>query len=289
MKMIKTFSLLIMIVLIKAQTSNFIHHSQSMGLANATVTAINSNMASYTNPAVLALQEENLVNLTANMPYINYDFFKAGNLYGSYNVEDFGRIALTLDFFQVKNQDKILMAEHNYILSHAFQLMKDISTSLQFGYNLRVFYLEFNQFEGGIGTESTTKFLLDLAFHSEIYNRIYLAAFIKNIGNTKIGRFSNHELLREVQVGISYEPYDGLRTSIDMSKEVDNTPRYHFAAEMNVYDEKDTRFDLRIGTVSNPNQLSFGFGLRFGEFQLDYGFLSHIIDNSQSFSLIYFF
>ena len=289
MRMIKTFGILALFALINAQTSNFIHNSQSLGLANATTSIINSNMASYTNPAVLALQEENLINLTANMPYINYDFFKAGNLYGTYKTEEFGRVALTLDFFQVKNQNKILMAEHNYIISHAFQLMKDISTSLQFGYNLRVFYLEFNQFEGGLGTQSTTKFLIDLAFHSEIYDRIYIGAFIKNIGNSKVGVNSDHELLRELQVGLSYEPYDGLRTSIDMSKEVDNEPRYHFAAEMNVYNESNTRFDLRLGTVSNPNQIAAGFALRVENLQLDYGFLSHIIDNSQSFSLIYFF
>lgn len=268
-----------------AQTASYIHDARSLGMAGANVADIHSAMPAFTNPAVLTRQSDIRLHANATSPYSEFEIFQIGAIGFSYEMPKWGTVAVSAEFFNVEWDNHVLMQEASYALSHGFELMKDLSTSLSLGYNIRLFQLTYNNFEGTGATQETTEALFDFGIMATLYDRLYFGAFLKNVGNTKVGLEHDQELLREMQVGIAYNPYPGVWTNFDLSKEIGYDNRYHFGVDYEVFNENDVMFDVHIGFVSNPNQFAYGFELGFDGYSVLYGAMTHPIAVTHQFGL----
>jgi hypothetical protein len=279
--------LLSVLTALTAQTYSTFHDAKTLAMAGATSSLSDVRLAAFSNPASLAELQKRFVFVNASAPYSEFDIFKVGALTGAMPVLNYGVAAFSAEFFQVKYGERVLQSENSYVLSHGFDLLRDVSTSLSFGYNLRMHQLIYNNFAGTGNSQETFNMMIDIGARATIYKRIFLGAFVKNLTNTKIGQEEDQELLREFQIGIGYMPYEGMVTTLDLSKELGYISRYHFGVEYAVYSTDKLNFDLRFGVVSQPNQVAFGFGVKYDDFTFDYGALSHPIGLTHQFGLAY--
>lgn len=283
----KYIVLLFVLSVASAQTYSTIHDAKSLAMGGATTSIADTRLPAFSNPAAFAHKMGTTVYGNATSPYSEFDIFKIGALGASMPIENYGVVAFSTEFFQVNYGDKVLQSENSYVISHGFKLMEDVSTSLSLGYNIRMHQLIYNNF-GDLGTtEESFTALIDIGARATVYKKFFLGAFVKNLTNTKIGFEEDQELLREFQIGVGYMPYQGVTTTLDISKELGYTSRYHFGLDYTVLEQKELVFDIRFGVISEPNQVSFGFGLEYEKFTFDYGALSHPLGMTHQFGLAY--
>ena len=285
----KIIVLFVIITILNSQTYNTIHDARTVGMAGATTALKDNRMPSFSNPASLAYTDQISAYVNVASPYSYFDVIKIGALNGVYPLQDYGGVSLTTEFFQVNYQGHVLSSENNFVLSHGLKIMEDVSTSLSFGYNIHFYQLIFNNFEGKGGSESTFQTLFDFGMMATLYKNVTLGAFVKNINNRKVGLENNRELLRQMQVGIAYTPYQGVVTTFDLSKELGYDNRYHFGLEFDVISTDLVAAELRLGVVSDPNQFAFGFGFEKDQYRLDYGAITHPISITHQVGFTYVF
>jgi hypothetical protein len=276
---------LIFAICVNAQLNNTIASARALSLAGATVSDPHFSMPAYTNPAILGLDHDNFIYLDAKIPYSEFDIFKVGSFSAVYSIKDLANLAFTSYFFQVKYKDIILESENLYTLSHGFKLMSDISSSVYFGYNLHLYSLTFNNYNGSGKSESSMESIVDIALYANLYKTIHMGFMLKNLGSTHIGIANEFPLLRELQFGLSYSPYDGVMTSFAFSKEDEQDYRNHFGVDYQIFEENEMAVFFRAGVVSNPNQFSLGFGLNYTHFNFHYAYMTHPMDATHQFAL----
>ena len=176
-----------------------------------------------------------------------------------------GNIGLGMQSFGVEYKNVNLMNENFYALSHAFTLMKDIHSSLNVGYVLNMFHLEFDE----MGSQNT--FGINLGVKASLHERTNIGFYVKNINNPTIGQNNNHDLPKSLVCGISYEPYKTLTTTLDIEKKIDAPTELHGGMELFVTD----MFALRFGVRNEPVSFSGGIGINFMNFVFDYSINTH--------------
>ncbi len=242
----------------------------AMGSSGAAVAS--DVWAGYYNPAGLA-QINNLVIGTSYLRLFNLSFFN--NFFGAaaYPLpEKYGTTSLTFQYFGVNYKDENLSGEYTLAFSHGFYLLKDIHSSLSFGYSLKSYHWTLGEslVWGDLG--SATTFGMDVGLQASIYTRTYLGVYILNINSPRIGAYTRHDLPQRVVIGLAYQPYDGVTTSLDFNRTIGIAgTQLQGGAEFAVF----PNLDLRFGAITNPNRLSAGLGIHFAQFSLDYALLTH--------------
>lgn len=223
-----------------------------------------------------------------NSAKINYtnrfglDFTVLTTVAASYKLPgSWGTLGLGMMSHAVEYLDVDLMSEQTYSLSHAFQLMKDIHSQLYIGYSLSMFQLKID----GFGDQPAFGF--NLGAMAVLHERTRLGFTVSNINNPKVGENDTHDLPQRLAIAVAYKPYDGVTTSLEMKKSVeDDKAEIHTGLEIKVFE----MLDLRFGARSYPASYSAGFGLELYNVQLDYGFNTHVtLDGTHHFGLGYKF
>ena len=247
-------------------------NARTTAMGGAGVAVANDVWSAYYNPAGLS-QVEDIYAATSYLRLFNVSFLT--NFFGAATYPlpgKYGTISTTFQYFGVNYLDNNLSGEYTFGVSHGFYLLKDIHTSLAFGYNLKGYHwklgesLEF----GNLGSSTTLG--IDVGFMASIYSRTYLGVYIFNINQPQVGADTKHDLPQRIVVGMAYKPYDGVTTSIDFNRTIGvGKMQVLGGAEFNII----KTVDLRFGATMNPNRFSTGIGLHLAQFNVDYALITH--------------
>lgn len=118
------------------------------------------------------------------------------------------------------------------------------------------------------GFGSGNALLFSLGGVAELSPQFFLGAHISNINRGKISKNSNDRLPTSIQMGITYRPVSQLNIYLEAEKDIEIDPTVKTGLEYAIRDW----LCLRAGANTNPGRVFFGFGLKLGQFQFDYGF-----------------
>jgi hypothetical protein len=246
--------------------------ARATAMGGSGVAVANDVWAAYYNPAGLPQLEQMSIG-TSYLRLFNVSFFS--NFFGAVNYPlsgKYGTASVTFQYFGVNYKDKNLSGEYTFAFSHGFYILKDIHSSLSFGYSLKGYHWSLGESLewGNLGSAST--FGLDVGLLASIYTRTHIGVYVLNINTPQIGAYTKHDLPQRVVVGLAYQPYDGVTTSLDFNRTIGR-------GGMQVWGGAEFRIlsmlDLRFGATTNPNRFSAGLGLHIAQFILDYALLTH--------------
>jgi len=226
----------------------------------------------YYNPANLS-RIDNIQVGTSYLRIFNLSFISNFFAAVTYPLpKKYGTLSLNIQYFGIDYEGENLNGEYTIALSQGFTLLKDIHSSLSFGYSLKMYHwklgrsLEF----GELGTSTTLG--VDVGLRATVYSRTHLGVYFLNINSPSVGAYTKHDLPQRLVIGISYQPYDGVTTSLDFNRLIGSEYTQLFGgAEFNVF----RNLFLRFGATTNPSRLSGGLGLQFAQFKFDYALLTH--------------
>jgi hypothetical protein len=249
---------------------------KATAMGGAGIAANGDVWASYYNPANLSGVDRIEVG-TSYLRLFNLSFFK--NFFGAaaYPLpQKYGTISLSAQYFgteyTVDNTSYNLSGEYTFAMSHGFYLLKDIHSSLALGYSLKAYHWNLGESKefGDLG--SATIFGIDVGLQASIYSRTYLGVYFLNINSPQVGAFTKHDLPQRIVIGIAYQPYDGVTTSLDFNRLIGvGDMQLLGGAEFNVFQN----LFLRFGGTTNPNRFSAGLGIQYAQFKIDYALLTH--------------
>lgn len=256
-------------------------------MGGAGVSIDNSVWAAYYNPAGLSRLSGAQVGASYIRLY-NMAFFK--NFFGAaaYPLPGrYGTLSLNFQYFGVDYEGENLSGEYTFALSHGFYLLKDINSSLAVGYSIKGYHWNLGTSVEGVELGSATALGLDVGLQASVYSRTYLGVYFLNINSPQVGQFSKYDLPQRVVAGISYQPYDGVTTSLDFNHLIGfQQTEVWGGAEFQVF----KYIFLRFGGTTNPNRFSAGIGLNISNLSIDYGLRTHgELGETHSMGVIYSF
>jgi len=191
----------------------------------------------------------------------------------------FGTLGIGLHAMDVDFQNVNLMSEKIYALSHSFTIMKDVHSKINFGYTLNMYHLSFD----GYGAQSAIG--VNLGTIATLHQRTKIGFTVTNLNNPKVGKNNLHELPQKMVMGISYEPYTGIHTSLELKKPFAGTTEIHAGTELQI----TKIFALNFGIRSNPASYSAGAQFTLYDMIVNYAFNTHILGDTHHFGLGYKF
>lgn len=242
----------------------------AMGGAGAALSA--GVWSAYYNPAGLSTVENPGLG-TSYLRLFNVTFFK--NFFAAAALPlpgKLGTVSANFQYFGVDYKGNNLSGEYTFALSQGFYLIKDIHTSLSLGYSLKGYFWKLGsslQF-GDLGSAATVG--LDLGLQASIYQRTFIGVYFLNINAPQLGEFTKHDLPQRIVVGVAYQPYDGVTTTLDLNRTIGvGEMQLWGGAEFNVF----RNLFIRFGGTSNPNRFSAGLGIQVAQFRLNYALITH--------------
>lgn len=259
---------------------------RATGMSNAYVAVANDVWAAYYNPAGLAQLENYEAGFTYQKPF-NMSFFKNVFLSAAMPLpQKYGTMGVSFENFGVEYGGDWLSSEYTATLSHGFYLLNDIHSSLSFGYNLSYYYWKLAESVGGIDLGSAGTFGLSVGLQASLYTRTYIGVYVYNINTPKIGSETLHELPQRIVIGAAYRPFTGVTTSLTINRTVGYETQVEGGFEFYVI----KYLNFRLGSSTQPNRFSAGFGLHYLGIQIDYAFRNHpVLAETHQFGIIYHF
>ncbi len=178
-----------------------------------------------------------------------------------------GTIGFGAKLFDVNFEDESLYGEQTWTLSHAFTLQKDIHSTINFGYNLNYLRLKFDD------DDSDHAFGIDLGATALLHNRTKLGFAVSNLGQAKMGFENQIKLPSKLSLGISYIPYDGVVTTLEVKKDFAEETEFMGGVEARIFDP----LYIRVGVHQNPATYSAGASFVLAGVQLDYATTYHSV------------
>ena len=235
------------------------------GMAKSTV-AINGDISSsLVNPASFNALYNRSVNLGYSKLFMMYN-----HLYFAYGQKvSFGNIGLlyierdiTGDFTDSLDNtlsSGVLESEKGLIFTHNFPL----NSNVRAGYNLKLYNLSMQKYG------SATAISLDAGIMGNLFSTFRIGASIHNINRPIFGKTIAYYVPADLIVGVSYEPYKGLLTSLQFEKEEGYDTRAELGIEYTVIAPYLT---LRCGIANNPMYFSAGLTVNVGRFNIEYAY-----------------
>lgn len=178
-----------------------------------------------------------------------------------------GIIGFGAKLFDVNHADESLYSEQTWTLSHAMTLQKDIHSTINFGYNLNYLRLKFDD------DDSDHAFGIDLGATALLHNRTKLGFAISNLGQAKMGFENQIKVPSKLSMGISYIPYDGVVTTLEVKKDFAEETEFMGGVEARIFDP----LYIRVGVHQNPATYSAGASFVLAGVQLDYATTYHSV------------
>lgn len=166
-------------------------------------------------------------------------------------------------------EDTTLLGEQIFSLSHAITLQEDIHSTINFGYNVNYYNLGFDD------DDSDDAFGFDLGVTALLHTRTKLGFAITNLGKAKMGFENQIKLPSTMAMGLSYMPYDGVTTSLEVKKDFAESTEFMGGVEARLFEP----LYLRFGVHQNPATYSAGATFVVEGISLDYAFTYHSVLN----------
>lgn len=243
---------------------------RARALGGAFVALSNDETALWTNPAGLA-EQGGVGVYTTYADLYGYDFLGLGSVAATFPTH-LGTFAVGGRLFGAQYHGVDLESEYTIAVGHGFTVMKDIHSSLAFGYVVNLYGLSFDaQSVGGEDLGSANAFGLDFGVLGTLRDRTRFGFFVKNWNNPKMGDPDAEDLPQWFTAGVAYSPYGGVETAIELQKQDNEDLRGCFGLEFAIADN----LTLRGGLQNEPNRLSLGVGTHWENVRIDYGFTTH--------------
>lgn len=150
-----------------------------------------------------------------------------------------------------------LYQENKVGLSYGLKLSDNFGAGVQLNYfNLKI----------GEGYGSTGVLMAKVGVYTKITDELSLAATISNPTRAQLNDYKDERLPTEIQIGLNYEFSKKLNTSIQVAKDLDFDPSLQLGLEYQVIEI----LYLRAGIANKPAESTFGFGIFFKDFQMDF-------------------
>ncbi|OQY38695.1 MAG: hypothetical protein B6226_03295 [Candidatus Cloacimonetes bacterium 4572_65] len=238
--------------------------ARGRAMGGAFFTLSDDSDAAFYNPAGLDSASDQL-----NMGFVqlfNNSYTTVATASSSYRFsEKFGVIGFAAKQLSVEFEDTELSTESTFAITHAFKILKDIHSSIAFGYTINVYDLAFD----GYDNQSTVG--LNLGAIATMHQRTKLSFTVHNINNPAVGDDNEYELPRKMVTGIAYQPYSGITTSLELTKELKEDTSIAAGIEYQVV----KGLKLRVGVNTNPSTYSTGVGFNIHDFIVNYGLTYH--------------
>jgi hypothetical protein len=264
---------------------NLILSPRARAMGGAFVAISDDETAIFTNPAGLA-EQASIGVYGSYIDLFGYSYFDLGSL-SAVTPTKYGTVGIGARMLKVQQGEVDLSKEYTFAVGQGFTLMKDVHSSLAFGYAANLYGLSFEaQSVSGedLGSANTVGF--DVGVLGTLRGRTSFGFFMKNINNPKLGETDTEDLPQWFSTGVAYSPYGGVITSLELSKQDDEDLRACFGVESEVTDF----IKVRAGLQNNPNRVSAGFGAIWQSVRFDYSYTSHAtLPGSHHFGLGYAF
>lgn len=197
-----------------------------------------------------------------------------------------GGLAVGLRHLGVSWEGESLTGETTVSLAHGFHLLRDRQSEAAVGWTLNLYTLDYGRSVTGIDPGSATGFGINFGATAVVRDRTRVGFQALNLNNPALGELDKVDLRRSVVVGISYAPYPGVETVLDITQELGRAVQYRGGAEFAVGE----LLRLRAGMRTEPNTFNAGVGLHHAGLGVDYGFSSGgVLGESHQFGLSYRF
>jgi hypothetical protein len=197
-----------------------------------------------------------------------------------------GALALGVRHFGVTWLGESLTGETTVALAHGFHLLRDRQSEVAVGWVLDVYSLDYGTSVTGIDPGSASGFGLGVGATAVVRDRTRVGFQVVNLNNPAIGDRDREDLRRGISIGVSYAPYPGVETVLDITDELGRAIQYRGGAEFSVSD----LVWLRAGLRTDPNIFSAGLGLRRAGLGFDYGFSTGgVLGDTHEFGIRYRF
>jgi hypothetical protein len=240
--------------------------ARALGGAWAAVTR--DDFAPFHNPASLAWTARVAGAASYFRPF-GYDFSSQSAVAGSIVLpRRLGGLGFGVRRFGVDYQGESLMNETTVALAHGFHLINDRQSELAVGWGLNLYTLDFGRSVTGIDPGSASNIGVNLGATAVLRDRTRVGFQVLNLNNPNIGHRDKEELRRRISVGVSYAPYPGVETVLDIANELGATFQYRGGAEFEIADFAW----FRAGVRTEPSAFTAGLSLRKRDVSFDYGF-----------------
>jgi hypothetical protein len=265
---------------------NLILSPRARAMGGAFVAVSDDETAIFTNPAGLAEQEAIGVYGSYVDLFGYTSYFNLGSVSGFIPTSR-GNVGFGVRMFSVEQNQVDLEKEYTISVGQGFTLMKDIHSSLAFGYAANLYGLSFEAPSvSGEDLGSANTVGVDVGVLGTLRGRTRFGFFMKNINNPKLGDPDTEDLPQWFTAGVAYNPYGGVTTSLELQKQDNEDLRACFGVETELSD----MVSVRGGLQNNPNRVSVGFGAKWQSVRVDYSYTSHAtLPGSHHFGLGYTF
>lgn len=245
--------------------------SKARGMGGAWTAGADDATALFYNPACLV--EVGGTDLTATYLRPNGQDFESLTFLGAAaHLGTAHSLGLSWRKFGVEYGGRSLLDESTLSLGHGLVLLEDIHSALAVGYALNVYVLEFGRTEYvDLGRETT--YGIDLGLLGTLRERTRIGFVLKNVNEPSVGKVTREPLPQWMSAGVSYAPYYGVVTELDLRKLRGEDVEVHMGMQFGL-----TQFlDLRFGFQTGPNSLTGGFTARIKPLEIDYAYSSHSV------------
>lgn len=239
------------------------------GLGSTGFAALDDAYASLRNPSALAWASGSTGAFSYLHPF-GLDFASQNAITASFPLPGpAGGVGLGIRTFGVRYQDQDLDQEATFTIAHGFRLLHDAQSELAFGWSASLLTLSFGPSVSGIDPGQASTVAVSVGATATLRDRTRVGFAALNINSPRIGSRDYQDLSRRLVGGVSYTPYAGVTTLLDMHAASSEDVAYRAGIELDATDF----LKLRAGIGTEPNTFSAGFGLRLGGLlQLDYAF-----------------
>lgn len=197
-----------------------------------------------------------------------------------------GGVSLGVRRFGVEWLGESLTGETTVALAHGFHLRRDRQSELAIGWALDVYALDFGRSVTGLDPGNANAVGVSVGATAVVRDRTRVGFQATNLNNPVIGEQDREELRRCVTVGVSYAPYPGVETVLDIAQEMGREVQYRGGAEFAVAE----MLLLRAGLQTGPYVFSAGLGLHHRGLGFDYGFsMDNLLGETHQFGIRYQF
>jgi len=242
------------------------------------VTSFNDDFnAIFYNPAGLKYAEK-----TVGASYYklyNNDFSVAMAVAGAFDTP-VGSFGVGAHQLAVEYYDVTLMSEQKFSLGYSRYLFRDIHSEVALGVSGNLYSLTYDE----LGSEMAVG--VNAGVIAVLHQRTQVGFMVTNINNPHMGEGVGHSLPQQFAIGISYIPYQGVITAVDLKKNFEGSTELRGGVEVELH----PMLCLRMGIRNNPASYSFGAGFNVAGITVDYGANTHaVLDITHHFSIGYKF
>jgi hypothetical protein len=251
--------------------------ARARAMSGAVTSFSDDYSAIFYNPAGLRYAEKQVG--ATYFQLFGSDFTGVSSVSGTFDTK-IGSFGAGFQSMSVNYLDVNLMSENKFSLGHSFFLNKDVRSEISIGYSANLYHLSYHE----LGSQMA--FGLDAGIIAVLHQRTRLGFMLTNINKPQIGEGEQHEIPQMFAVGLSYIPYQGVITAIDLKKNWEGDTELRTGVEVELH----PTFKLRMGVRNNPASYSCGAGFKIIGISLDYALSTHaVLDFTHHFALGYKF